>query len=317
MDGSSLLDERQDEIEMGPMPSAASPAGSSAGLSEELLAAPPAGEVGEDFLQYVADEEDWVIKRPDGMRWSTAPANTWALYKLFITIVCCLSVMEGFGSLGCLWVFWDTESWWAFGIALTFLLVSSCLTAIGGTVLNDPQSQNPTWQCGPCLLAFFKMGAFRIAWSTVWFPDQRSIQQEDDLSEHLLPLSLFFLLVTVIESTPLLLIKTYVLGLLLGEVPASAEQDAVTAEHSVHAGAWLMLSLAVSVAFQASVPLLYDKVGTDFRNVFVRGGRTTPFGRQLFGAPHCATLWALRFFEGMAWLLTLGGVAMAAVRNFG
>ena len=72
--------------------------------------------------------------------------------------------------------------------------------------------------------------------------------------EPLLPLSLFFLLVTVIESTPLLLIKTYVLGLLLGEVPGSApEQGAGTAEHSVHGAAWLMLSLVVSVAFQASV----------------------------------------------------------------
>jgi hypothetical protein len=293
MDGSSLLD--GDAIEMAPMPAGGSSEGSA--LSEVLIV---------DGTQ--EDQDDWVIKRPDGTRWTTQPTNTWSLYKFFVTIICFLSAFEGIGNLVCLWVFSDLSAWWSFGITLTFLLISSCLTAIGGAVLNEPTAQQQC-QCAPFLLAFFKLGAFRIAWRTVWFPDQRAAPQEDDLSEHLLPLSIFFMLVCIIESTPLLLIKTYVLGLTLGEPPADIGDLEDTTAHS----AWLIsVSVMVSVAFQASIPLLYDKVGTDFRMVYVRAGRTTPFHRQLFRLQQCTTLFLLRFFEGISFLAALAAVAMTA-----
>jgi hypothetical protein len=295
MDGSSLLG-GEPGIEMAQIPGAGD-----SGLSEVLVDV-------EQGSQEEEDQEDWVIKRPDGTRWTTQPTNTWSLYKLFVTIICFLSAFEGIGSLVCLWVFSDIGAWWSFGITLTFLFISSCLTAIGGTVLNEPNVQQQC-QCAPFLLAFFKMGAFRIAWRTVWFPDQRAAPQEDDLSEHLLPLSIFFMLVCIIESAPLLLIKTYVLGLLLGESPAAIgdlEEDTVQS-------AWLIsASVMVSVAFQASIPLLCDKVGTDFRMVYVRAGRTTPFHRQLFRLQQCATLFMLRFFEAMSFLAALAGVAMTS-----
>ena len=298
MDGSSLLGGDAEPVETTASPMARPELGS--GLSEVLV---DVGQSGEE-----EDPEDWVIKRPDGTRWSTEPTNTWSLYKLFITIICFLSVFEGLGSLGCLWVFSDIGAWWSFAVTLTFLLISSCLTAIGGTVLNEPNVQQQC-QCAPFLLSFCKMGAFRIAWRTVWFPDLRAAPQEDDLSEHLLPLSIFFMLVCIIESTPLLVIKTYVFGLLLGESPAAVgDMEADTVQ-----SAWLIsLSVMVSVAFQALIPLLYDKVGTDFRMVYVRAGRTTPFHQQLFRLQHCATLFLLRFFEGMTWLTTLAAVAMSA-----
>jgi hypothetical protein len=291
MDGSSLLS--GDAIET----TAANPAGVAvehSALSEVLIV---------DEAQ-----EDWVIKRPDGTRWTTQPTNTWSLYKCFVTIICFLSAFEGLGNVVCLWVLSDLNAWWSFGVTLTFLLISACLTAIGGTVLNEPSAQQQC-QCAPFIFAFFKLGAFRIAWRTVWFPDQRAAPQEDDLSQHLLPLSIFFMLVCIIESTPLLLIKTYVLGLTLGESPAAIDDLDETTAHS----AWLIsFSVIVSVAFQASIPLLYDKVGTDFRMVYVRAGRTTPFHRQLFRLKQCTTLFLLRFFEGVSFLAALAGVAMAA-----
>ncbi len=72
MDGSSLLG--GDAIEMAPMPAGGSGEGSA--LSEVLIV---------DGAQ--EDHEDWVIKRPDGTRWTTQPTNTWSLYKFFVTII--------------------------------------------------------------------------------------------------------------------------------------------------------------------------------------------------------------------------------------
>jgi hypothetical protein len=259
-----------------------------------------------------SDEHAYAIKRADGTTWETLPVNTWLLYKLFVTFMCILSLCEALGSLVTLVILGMNGAWVAFTVALVFVLLSSCITSIGGIFLTDPQSQPTTREAVmPFVLAFFKLGAFRIAWRTVWFP-RRDSGPDDDISEHLLPLSLFLGLVCVIESAPLLLLKAYMLGLFMEEsahdywVPGSF--DSSMDLHSL-SGVILLGTIAISLTFQACVPVLFEKVGSDFRGIFVADGRATRHQGQLFNPMRCVCLFFLRFFEGAAWILTLAAFA--------
>jgi hypothetical protein len=250
---------------------------------------------------------DGAIKRPDGTTWSTHPTNTWLLYKLFVTIVCVLSMLEGLSCVASLWIFAlpGVKAWVAFGFGLAFVLISSCITGVSGVVLHDPQMQQPGGcHCLPFLLAFCKMGSFNVAWRTLWYPERRNIPLDDDLSEHLVPVSLFMLLLVCIESTPMLLIRTYVLGLMLNEMHGVDDPKA-------QAASWLLCTVLIAVAFQSCLAVLYEKAGTDYRNVFIRTGRSTVPEGQLFQLQQCVLLFLLRFFEGCSWLATLAAVAFA------
>ena len=58
-------------------------------------------------------------------------------------------------------------------------------------------------------MAFFKLGAFRIAWRTMWYLDRAEIMAaagtwtDEDLCEHLLPLFMFVASQAMVESWPI------------------------------------------------------------------------------------------------------------------
>ena len=141
-------------------------------------------------------------------------------------------------------------------------------------------------------------------------------QPEDDISENLLPLSLFFALVCMIESAPMLLLKAYMLGdFMEPSVDRYLAEDALNWSTNLQAASGMLLfgSVCLSLTFQALVPILLEKVGSDFRGIFVmQGNRVTRHGGRQFNVVRCACLFGLRFFEGLSWLLTLAGVAHAA-----
>ena len=91
--------------------------------------------------QDIRDPADHIIKRADGTTWTTTPVNTWLLYKLFVTLLCILSLCEALGNFAALVVLAVNEAWLGFGLGVGFLVLSSCITSVGGIFLAEPHRQ--------------------------------------------------------------------------------------------------------------------------------------------------------------------------------
>ena len=245
--------------------------------------------------------------------WPLHPVNTWLLVKGVAYFVCALSFLDAAGNVCTLvgWAYYG--NWAAFVVSLCFMATTSCITTVAAAVSDhgtygaadraqDRGLMDSDGTKHGAAMAFFKLGAFRIAWRTMWYLDRAEIMAaagtwtDEDLCEHLLPLFMFVASQAMVESWPILLIKCYVLGRNHGTTGGEGDLW----DHPV-----LAVSTAVSIALLAVIPMFVDKISCDFRQVYVRGDRATALGKRFLGIGRCGVLFVFRCAEAFSWYASL------------
>eukprot|EP01048_Picozoa_sp_COSAG05_P012548 COSAG05_NODE_1264_length_5336_cov_17.508497_2_plen_249_part_00 len=227
---------------------------------EHVLVAPDEVAVGAVRADWRFNEERLSI--PDGQH---APISTWRVFKLVTYFFCLLSTADAAGNVAAVVDFARRGEWAPFVIVVCFMTLSSCLTSVAAAVGDNGAHSDAERGAERgildadgskrgALMAFFKLGGFRIAYRTLWFIKQGEImaaaqtwEADEDLCEHLLPLFMFVSMQAVLESWPILLVKCFVLGRYHGLTGAPG-------------GTVLMLSTMLTVALLAAIPVFVDKV---------------------------------------------------------
>jgi len=245
--------------------------------------------------------------------WPLHAVNTWLLVKGVVYFVCTLSFLDSLGNVMTLvgWAYYG--DWAPFVVTLCFMTCVSCLTTIAAAVgdhgthgaadrAQDRGVMDSDGSRRGAAMAFFKLGAYRIAYRTLWYLDRAEVMAaagtwtDEDLCEHLLPLFMYVASQAMIETWPILLIKCYVLG---------RNHGTTGGEGSLAESPVLAVSTAISIALVAVIPTFVDKISCDFRQVFVRGQRSTALGKRFLGIGRCGALFIFRYAEAFSWYLSL------------
>jgi hypothetical protein len=268
----------------------------------------------EAFLDLDLEQNTYAIENAqEGTSWPTTRVNTWVLVKIAAYTLCVLSFFDAVINLWTI-VSWACHGdWAAFTVSVIFMSLVSCVTGLIGAV-GDHQSSSSADRASDrgildsdggkvgAVLAFFKLGAFRIAYRTLWYLDRAEILaaagtwHDEDLCEHMLPLFMYVTVQALVESWPILLIKCYVLGYNRGSTGPGG---------SVADDPLLAISVGATVALLAAIPTFVDKISCDFRQVYVRGTRATALGVRFLGFTRCFLLFLLRYTEAISWYLSL------------
>jgi hypothetical protein len=245
--------------------------------------------------------------------WPLHPVNTWVLVKGVVYFVCTLSFLDSLGNLMTL-IGWAYYGQWApFVVTVCLMTCVSCVTTVAaafadhGTYGAADRAQDRGVMDSDggrrgAAMAFCKLGAYRIAYRTLWYLDRAEIMAaagtwtDEDLCEHLLPLFMYVAAQAMVETWPILLIKCYVLGRNHGTTGGVG----TLAENPV-----LAVSTAISIALLAVIPTFVDKISCDFRQVYVRGQRSTALGKRFLGLGRCSALFVFRYVEALSWYMSL------------
>lgn len=245
--------------------------------------------------------------------WPMHPVNSWVLMKGLVYFVCTLSFLDSLGNVLTLIGWAQSGHWAAFVVTLCLVTCVSCVTAVAaafadhGTYGAADRAQDRGIMDSDggrrgAVMAFFKLGAYRIAYRTLWYLDRAEVMAaagtwtDEDLCEHLLPLFMYVAAQAMVETWPVLLIKCYMLGFNHGTTGG---------EGTLADSPALAVSALISIALLAIIPVFVDKISCDYRQVYVRGQQSTALGKRFLGMGRCGLLFTFRYAEALSWYISL------------